>query len=111
MGFQLQGLALAAHIKADEMAQMLERKLALDLQFERQWSATIAPRLLPHLHHQLPGFGLGEDQLTTNREKIIALGKGVDGDGLIRGQGAGLPHAGNLQMQMLGFTATGIHHP
>ena len=107
----MQFLALATNLEANEMAQVLKRNLALDLNLERQRTTAIGPRLLPHLHNEFARFRLREDELATDREKIISLREIVRCIRLIRGEGAGLPDPGNLQMQMIAVTASGINHP
>ncbi len=73
MGFEMKLLTLPTHIQADEMPQMLQWQLAFDLHLEGQWPAAICPGLLAYLHHELTGFGLGEDQLTAEGEVIVPL--------------------------------------
>ena len=77
MGFEMKLLPLTAHIQADEMPQVLEGQLTFDLQLEGQRPAAIGTGLLAHLHHQLTGFGFGEDQFTANGEVIVPLGQGI----------------------------------
>ena len=111
MVFEVQFLALATQIKADEVTQVFQGKLTLDLEFEGKRSLAVGAGLLPHLHHHFAGFWLGEDQFASNREEVITLRQGVGGIGLIWRQGAGFPDPSNLQMQMIAFTASGINDP
>ena len=111
MLFQVKFLALTAQVKADEMAEMFQGKLALDLKLEREWAVAIGSGLLPHLDNHFSSLGLGEDQLPPHREEIISLRQGVGSILLIRRKGAGLPNPSDLQMQMITFTASGVNHP
>ena len=111
MLFEVQFLALAAQVEADEVTQVFEGKLALDLELERKRTVAVGTGLLPHLHHHFTGFRLGEDQLPSNGEVIVSLRQGVGGIGLVWSQGAGFPDPSDLQVQMIAFTTSGIHDP
>ena len=111
MGFQVKFLAGAANVQADEMTQMLEGKLPFDLQLERQGALAIGTGLLTNLDHQLTAFRLGEDQFATDGEEVVPLGQRVVGIVLIGRKGARLPDPGDLKMQMIALTATGVGHP
>ena len=111
MIFEVQFLALAAQVEADEVAQVFKRKFALDLQLEGERTMAVGTGLLPHLHHHFAGLRLGEDQLPSNREVVVSLRQGVGSIGLVWCKRARFPDPGDLQMQMITFTASGIHHP
>lgn len=63
MLFQVKFLSLPAKVKADEVAQVFQGKLALDLELEGERAVAVSPGLLSHLHHHFTGLRLGEDQL------------------------------------------------
>ena len=69
----MQLLALPTDVQADEMTQMLQREVTLHLKFEGKRACSIRTGLLTHLHHQIPRFGFGEDQLTSDRKIVIPL--------------------------------------
>ena len=111
MVFEVQFLALAAQVKADEVTQVFEGKLSLYLELEGKRTVAVGTGLLPHLHHHFAGFRLGEDQLASNGKEVVPFRQGVGGIGLVWSQGAGFPDPSDLQMQMITFTASGIHDP
>jgi hypothetical protein len=65
-GFKTQLLALPAQIQGHEMAQVFQGHLAPKLQLEWNRPAAIGPGQLPHLDHQIAGFGPGVDQLAAD---------------------------------------------
>ena len=46
MIFEVQFLALAAQVKADEVTQVFERELSLDLELEGEWTVAVGTGLL-----------------------------------------------------------------
>ena len=109
----MQGLLLAAQIEGDEMAQMGQGDLAPQLQFEGNGPFTVRAGQLPHLDHKILGFGAGENQFTAYRKVIVSFGQSVAGARLfgLLGQGARLPDAHHLEMQLTLFPGAGINHP
>ena len=111
MPFQVKFLALSAQVETDEVTQMLQGQLALDLELEGERAMSIGPGLLPDLHNHLPGFRLGEDQLTPDGKIVVSFRQVVGSLRLIWSQRAGLPDPGDLEVQMVTFATAGIHDP
>ena len=111
MLFEVEFLALAAQVEADEMPEMFQGKLAFDLELEGERAMAVGPGLLPHLHHHLASLGLGEDQLPTDGKVVVSLRQGVGSIGLIRCKRAGFPDPSDLQMQMVALTTSGVDNP
>ena len=111
MGFEMKLLPLTAHIQADEMAQVFQGQLTFQLNLEGQRPAAIGTGLRANLHHQLTGFGFGEDQLPSDGEEVVPLRQNIFKIRLIGRQGAGLPDASNLKVKLVVVSGAGVHHP
>jgi len=108
----LQGLPVTAQVQGDEMAQMGRIHLALQLQLERGRATTVGAGLLANLDHQITVVRTGVDQLTAHGEVPVAFGQVIPvALTLIRGEGAGLPHTHELEVQLIGIAESGIGDP